>query len=256
VVTEAISKVTYGSVTSPATFGSGAGSGDGGGAVKLTVASNTAVNGSISADTLRIGSYPQASGGSVWLTTRTLSGSGVVCADGGNPVAAHGPGGGGGRVAVYLTGSDDFGVVTYRAYGGGPKQGTADEGAPGTVYLQGASDAAGAGRVLVAGIYDTIVRTGLCTNTTPSAQWDLVRATVIVTNLGRLALGRGLGEGWLGHNWTVGNLSLVTANSLLDLRSNTLTINSRPHPLGSGAVTNYGQILWNPPEAGVLMLVR
>ena len=104
----------YGSVKCPNTIGSG-GSGTsygtiGGGAVKLTVTGKLTLNGSINAeagDTNSSGGncqYYSGSGGSVWLTAAEITGAGGISARGGN-VTAQG-GGGGGRVALYVTGAD------------------------------------------------------------------------------------------------------------------------------------------------------
>ena len=73
----------------------------GGGAIKLMVSDTLTVNGSISADGLNPGRYSAASGGSIWLDTRRLAGTGSIHANG----AAKGSlvttgGGGGGRIRI------------------------------------------------------------------------------------------------------------------------------------------------------------
>jgi hypothetical protein len=117
----------YGSVTQPTDLGSGGGqynssypSGHGGGAVKLTVSGTTAISseGSISAngqDYQTTSFNPGGgSGGSVWLTTGTLAGSGTISANGGNGYSAGG--GGGGRIAINYT--TDSPSLSCHAYGG------------------------------------------------------------------------------------------------------------------------------------------
>lgn len=101
---------TYGSVTQPTLFGSGgtnrsiaAGGGAGGGVVRLTVGGVLTVNGVVASNGQdRAGDSAPAAGGSVWINTTTLTGSGTVSANGGiaTPVSVCG-GGGGGRVAIY-----------------------------------------------------------------------------------------------------------------------------------------------------------
>ncbi len=135
---------TYGSVTSPSALGSGGANnsmagGEGGGAIRLIVTHNTVLNGTISA-TGGNGAVPggHGAGGSIWLTTKALSGVGSMDASAG----AGGYGSGGGRIAVILTGAGaDFsgfsGAMT--AYGAGA----------GTVYRELPTDAAGQGELIV-----------------------------------------------------------------------------------------------------------
>ena len=56
--------------------------------------------------------------------------------------------GGGGRVAVVLASGNDFGSIDSSARGGTTGHGNGSS-APGTVYLESASDGAGRGRVIV-----------------------------------------------------------------------------------------------------------
>lgn len=135
---------SYGSATAPVNLGSRAnaeaasGTYYGGGATWLTVQGTTTVAnaGVISANG---GSgNPGGSGGSVYLTTGWLEGSGTIRANGGNRSGSFGSGGGG-RVAIVLTGAGaDFaswsGADT--AYGGSAGR----SGAAGTVYRATPSD--------------------------------------------------------------------------------------------------------------------
>ncbi len=102
---------TYGSAFYPNHKGSGGGAfddqvgGTGGGIVRI-IADTVVLDGQISANGLT-GSGSLAgggSGGSIWIETAVLSGSGVFHADG----AAAGHGGGGGRIAIYYAEGDDF----------------------------------------------------------------------------------------------------------------------------------------------------
>jgi hypothetical protein len=142
---------TYGSVTAPTRLGSGGSYNttfqSGGGAVQLIVGGTATVNGAISAAGVETGSgatYGGSSGGSVFLKTGALAGMGTIAANAAS-VSARGLGGGG-RVAVILTGSTDFGAVKMQAYtgaaGGNP-------GAGGTVYLEHTGHAAGEGTLIV-----------------------------------------------------------------------------------------------------------
>jgi hypothetical protein len=138
---------TYGSIKAPTNLGSGSCSGRGGGAVRLSVVGATTIDGNITAHGKdNPGSWAYTgSGGSVFLTTDSLAGSGFVSARGAN--STHVGTGGGGRVAVILTGSDSFGSVTMSAVGGdAPGDGDA---APGTIYTETQSQGSGAGTLLV-----------------------------------------------------------------------------------------------------------
>ncbi len=132
----------YGSVTDPELSGSGGYGGDkpiiGGGAVKLTITGGFALNGAITADGRS--AHEGAAGGSVNITAGTLTGDGIISANGGN---GGGRGGGGGRVAMGLTSAADtaFDRLTITAYGG--TKGGGEAGSAGTVYLKGAHTAYG-----------------------------------------------------------------------------------------------------------------
>lgn len=120
----------YGSIASPVDFGSGGGSGGvgggfdvsggtGGGAVRLNVGGNLVLNGSLTANGTGGGSSGFSgncggggSGGSIWLTARTLMGSGIVSADGGNGGGSKGGGGAGGRIALHATNFLYGGVIS------------------------------------------------------------------------------------------------------------------------------------------------
>ena len=134
---------TYGSNTIPVLFGSGGGggsnagenAGSGGGIVRLDSIGTLTINGSIQANGFQApASAGGASGGSVYITTQTLAGSGNVTVNGGNG-NTNGGGGGGGRAAVYYSALSGFNTNNITAFAGlkGGGTGTADGGA-GTVY--------------------------------------------------------------------------------------------------------------------------
>ena len=142
----------YGSVTAPVTMGSGGRFGTGGGAIKLTVADTLTVNGAVNANGGYSDHYSGA-GGSAWILTKRLLGSGSISANGGL-VSAGGERngtGGGGRVAVWMTDpAHDFSEYTgaITAYGGSKPNGKVYGGA-GTVYRKLATEAQNEGTLIV-----------------------------------------------------------------------------------------------------------
>ncbi|HOX55407.1 MAG TPA: hypothetical protein P5205_01285 [Candidatus Paceibacterota bacterium] len=139
----------YGSVTAPEDSGSGGGaypplpfnvpgSSAGGGAIRLSVAGMLLVNGRISADGNASAGQGGGggSGGSVWLTTGTLAGNGVISASGGAGTEVGG-GGGGGRIALYF-GANTFSGTTTARGGGGYAWGGA-----GTIYAKPENQSSG-----------------------------------------------------------------------------------------------------------------
>ena len=133
----------YGSVKQPISLGSGRDT-RGGGAVRLSIAGSLTLDGTISAIGLRNQNYP-GSGGSVWISAASLSGAGSVSVNGGSGVSGAGCGGGG-RIAVYLTGDGaDFSSFT----GTITSLNASNYGTCGTVYLEAASDN-GAGKLVLA----------------------------------------------------------------------------------------------------------
>jgi YD repeat-containing protein len=115
--------ISYGSVTEPVSLGSAGGNsnecpgGAGGGAIHLMVAGTLTLNGQITANGTN-GTCAHAgggSGGSIYIQTDTLSGSGSMHADGGAGVNVGG-GGAGGRIAVYY--STSSATVQYSVLGG------------------------------------------------------------------------------------------------------------------------------------------
>ncbi len=88
----------YGSATEPTDLGSGANRGNGGGAIRIVVSGTLTNDGVISAD-----GGGSSSGGSIYVTTNTITGSGSFRAKGGvhsTSSVYHGQGAGG-RIAIY-----------------------------------------------------------------------------------------------------------------------------------------------------------
>ena len=111
--TDAEGRCCYGSTFEPVTQGTGSGSVAGGAALKIT-AGDLTYEGTIDMDG-NTGGHDQsgAAGGSAWVTTGTLSGSGgSIRAIGGNTGSRYGnAGGGGGRVALYCDSSTYTGTM-------------------------------------------------------------------------------------------------------------------------------------------------
>lgn len=152
----------YGNIYQPITLGSGTlrnyagwtSTGHGGGAIKLVVSGDTVVNGTLTASGKNVTDGHTAdgpAGGSIWLDTQTLSGSGTIKANGGNGLLnsfgeSYG-GGSGGRIAVYYN-TNSFPVASIQAYAGG-NGGTNYSGA-GTIYIEDKSvDVSGKGKLIV-----------------------------------------------------------------------------------------------------------
>ena len=140
----------YGSVLQPTSPGSAGGNvrrfssdlpmmaGTGGGAIRLHVDGTLTVNGQIGATGgPAIGNNSGGgSGGSIWVTVGTLSGSGDISADGGNG-DAYGGGGGGGHIALYSANNVFVGAI-YAQGGAGHQTGGA-----GTIYTKASAQALG-----------------------------------------------------------------------------------------------------------------
>ena len=114
--------IAYGSITEPVEPGSGGGKGGaGGGAIRLNVAGILTVDGSVSANGNDGNFYGGGgSGGSIYITTNTLTGSGNIAAVGGSSTdegsVGDGGGGAGGRIALYYATSTFTGTMS--VYGG------------------------------------------------------------------------------------------------------------------------------------------
>ncbi len=236
---------SYGSILAPALPASAAELGvidqSGGGAIRLTVNGALTVNGGIYADTDAVGGdgtrIPGASGGSVFITADSVDGTGgAISANGDGGTHGYSGQGGGGRIAIVLTGSDTVGAgVTLAAYGGASN---ARVGAAGTIYIEGQGDGPGGGVITVDnnGKVNTGSPTQPFTLLPPSYDGtqssypfpeygysdDLSAATLILEDAARVAL--------------TGDLAVAAAvlgtGTLLDLAGYTLTVFSFTDPDG------------------------
>ena len=157
---------SYGKMLDPLDWGS-SGHGDnanfaGGGIVKLVVGGAFTLNGKVlskgfgypglTLTTAHNGTAGASTGGSINITTGTISGNGTIDADGGSD--EYGGNGSGGRIRVKLTAQNatfDGQSITMHARGGvgdGPKANVVDAAA-GTIALQTAADNDRSGTVIV-----------------------------------------------------------------------------------------------------------
>ncbi len=205
---------TYGSIMAPTNLGSGSVTTfgvSGGGAILLTVAGTTAVAaaGVISVNGSYSASRGGGSGGSLYLTTGWLTGNGTLRANGGT---AAGGDGGGGRVAIILTGAGaDFTLWTgtNTAFGGA----TADAGAAGTVYRKAAAAASGAGTVIVSNSVTATPLTAVPARLNPGE--NLKGSAWLVTGYGKLGVTT---------NVQLGYLTVTGANSRVNLQGRAVSV--------------------------------
>ncbi len=120
----ALAKPIYGSAEAPIDFGSGPGDGSrrGGGSIRIIAENNLQNNGLITASSVAdtatgtVNSLERGSGGSIYVTAKTLSGSGIFKADGASTSWPYaGIAGGGGRIAIYYEDSSFSGTATAKA---------------------------------------------------------------------------------------------------------------------------------------------
>ena len=174
----------------------------------MTVLGTSNISGSISATATSNG-WGGGSGGSVNLTTGTISGAGSISAGGGN----HG--GGGGRVAVILTGSgadfSGFTLSNITAYGGGSPYGGA-----GTVYEQTQAQGAGQGSLII----DNNSHNGAVTDINSSIGASV--GTVTLQNKGLLTIESGgtLTLNGSGSTISVGSGTTLTNNGTIAVTGN------------------------------------
>ncbi|NQT91417.1 MAG: hypothetical protein HQ559_01550, partial [Lentisphaerae bacterium] len=234
---------TYGSILTPSNLGScGDGPGNiGGGMIRLQVDGASVVDGTISAN----GGYSSdraGAGGSVYLTTDTLSGSGTIQA---SPLQT---GAGGGRVAVYATGGVGFGDVEVRA------NCTGGNGGAGSTYHEDTSSKIAYVNNWGIDCDNYCYVPGTFTGNATYAAADFVstetysNVTFVVTNYGRMKLST---------NLTVGDV-YVQANGVLNLDGYDLSVLVAEHDIGSGSVSySGGSIIWlGTPPVGMMILIR
>jgi RHS repeat-associated protein len=124
----------YGDYRDPNHLGSGASLGSSGGGLVRISARTLTLDGAIRADSFSWGrNYAAGSGGGIRLDVATISGSGLITANGGAG-DWDGGGGGGGRVAIYASAANTFPVGNIQAYGG--YQSRSQQGGAGSIFLK------------------------------------------------------------------------------------------------------------------------
>jgi len=241
----------YGSFLQPVNLGSGGAARAGGGAIRLIVAGTADILGSILAegDSDNAG-FRTGSGGSIWITADTMTGTGCMSvASYGN--ASGGGAGGGGRLAVELISGTDFGNVDFSAKGGY----TGYRGAAGSIYLKHAADSTG--RVIIDNedVPQYVTMTELPPSTNAVAQ-ELRTIPVIVTNTAWVLLPE---DAWVGD-------ILIYTDSAMTLSNFYLHVNSKEHSLedladnhpdaSTNRVDHYDQILWEGLPPGTVLMFR
>lgn len=251
---------TYGSFLEPMTLGSG-GQGQwnhgndlgfyrGGGAARIAVGGLTQVDGNILARGGNMSNWSvPASGGSIWLTTGSLSGDGNIDVRGGRHVNSAGHHGGGGRIAVYLTDSQSFGDVELLAHGW--RDGRSRTSGAGTIYrerLDSGGNPIGellidnAGKTVVPDWVYTPIPADLEAPELASPWLGASHVTLVVTNRAQVALTRDMRM-----------LDLYLRNDVdptrLYLQGHTLTLRM-PYHADWGhedwVVYDGGEIVWTP----------
>lgn len=169
--------------------------GNGGGAIRI-VTQNLAINGSLTSDGVigAGGGAGSGSGGSIWITTTSLSGSGLISAVGG-PAASAGctaGAGAGGRIAVYYDTYTFNGTLT--AVGGLNPSGTGYGGGAGTIYMKSTTQINGKLYVRNGNHVQNTVNAPSPSSTTGSVTWitepgvsDFIFDEVYVIQSGELA---------------------------------------------------------------------
>ena len=178
------STATYGSLVAPTYCGSGSVNTSGGGAVQIIASGALVVNGSILANGTDITGFASGSGGSVWLTGTSISGSGTISANGG--YASAGNSGAGGRVSICVGASGFSGWTgVTSAYGGSGGTGSRGRGPAGTVYLQSGAGVANS-TTIVDNNGQTLTETGYVELKSGTASATL--GTLIVRNQGSVSI--------------------------------------------------------------------
>lgn len=248
----------YGSILLPTDKGSSGSAGTGGvggiggGAIKLVVGGALQINGGIAADGANANNSRAGggSGGSVWLSAQTFSGTGSISVDGGAGEPIHGGGGGGGRIAVYFATNLFSGSIATRGGAGFVT------GGAGTLYRRNTNQPTGL--VLV----DNGGRAGTNTVLSASDRFDLtVRGQAVVSagasgvlTVGNLLIAsNGFVAGFLGSAPVVLRLT-ATNNATIEAGGGILADGGGDKfgnsGTGAGSSTNAGDVIGNVGSGG------
>ncbi len=249
-------KGCYGSALCPTNCGSGGSyngaNNSGGGAIRLVFAGPLVLDGGIDANGVT-GVHYTGSGGSVWLTAASLSGSGTISACGGNGSGQNF--GGGGRVAVYLTSARSAETFqgTVSIHGGLKTDTGMTQGSPGTYYLQTAADADGAG---------VLTSYSLPANTSIKANDHVTEiAPAVLAREGETRKARVTASAYsylyLLQDARVGDIRLLDSTAKLYLKGHTLRVGSPKHAVSpndaSQIVYDGGEIIWQQPATFLMV---
>jgi hypothetical protein len=222
--------------------------------VQFTVAGASTISGTISANGTAGGSTDRTggSGGSVYLTTGTISGSGTIRANGGG--ATNVGAGGGGRIAIILTtgGADfsSFGSATVTAIGGDSVS-TLD-GAAGTVYKQTAVQSSGTGTLSIINFSSPSTAVGVYTLMPTSVNLNNFSSIVIQSSgnlavdsddtMGSAAFSAISGSGRDSAYVTIANATGVTFPSTYSLSGYTLVLGATISTTSDWTITSTGRL--------------
>ena len=248
-------KPCYGSILHPMTVGGvGKNSIGAGGAIKLTFAGALKLDGEIAADGAYIASDYGSSGGSIWLRASAVEGAGTIHVNGSVQTGIQG--GGGGRIAIYLTESAALGLSAnaVNTYGGRSSE-NYTRGSAGTFYLETAADMPGRGVLTVANVEgrsDSVYSGNFATDLPSSlANDDAGEASYV--NL----LVKHYGHINLTGDASVGSLSILDSTSKIHLNGHHLRVHTyRPKDWDDSRVDagDGGTIDWNIP--GLMLIVK
>ncbi|MBI2606917.1 MAG: hypothetical protein HYW49_12660 [Deltaproteobacteria bacterium] len=221
---------TYGTFYLPLYLGSsgscydgGAGCGEaGGGAVRLGVTGTLLVDGTIKANGQNT-TYSAGSGGSIYISTGTLRGFGLIQASGGSGSEGYRGNGGGGRVAVYYTTLlDGFAtpaqvVAAINAFGMTSSYGgcaVSCSSAAGTVYLKSTSQTYGDlivnnNSATTASFAATVIKPPVTANSTGMTAASLTTVSSFINYYGNIA-------NWLAGFFVNPNTNQNATNKLSD----------------------------------------
>ena len=229
----------YDSISAPVMLGSGGDSYAGGGTIRITVGHTTRLDGTLAADGQDFisGNNGAGAGGSVWLVTDTLEGTGTIEADGGRGnTYGHG---GGGRVAIQVNSGSNAGAIALSAASRPVTSGGGKAGGAGSVYLKTAAQAYGT--CIVDNKGETLAtRTIIDSNVTDTVVGDL-----ILRNAGTLWLSTNQSFTVMGSFSNASSLCACSNSTVILTGTNTATVYT-PSLLstntGTGPLTN---IFWN-----------
>jgi len=123
---------SYGSLYGPLSHGSGSTLAAGGGVIRLAASGSVTIDGLVGANAEDGHNETSggASGGSIWISSKSFRGNGVIRVSGGSGLFSSSGGGGGGRISVDFDNRTFSGNI--EAFGGA---GNKEAGGAGTIYL-------------------------------------------------------------------------------------------------------------------------